>query len=48
MAKLKFWNGTAWKELDAKNLTTINDLYLRVSSGNLQYSTNGTTWINAT
>lgn len=49
MAKMKYWDSTtsSWKTLDAQNLDTVDGLHFRINGGKLQYSTNGTTWVNA-
>jgi len=48
MAKLKYYDSasSSWKQVDAANLDTVDGIYFRIYSGKLQYSENGTTWID--
>ena len=47
MAKMKYWNGSTWEALDAKNGDTVDGLHFRINASKLQYSTDGTTWTDA-
>lgn len=48
MAKMKYWDSVAaaWKTLDAANGDTVDGIHFRINGGKLQYSTDGTTWVN--
>jgi hypothetical protein len=41
---MKYWNGSDWVSMDAKNVDTVDNIHFRVNIGYLEYSTDGTTW----
>lgn len=48
MAKLKYYDSasSSWKQVDAANLNTVDGVHFRVYGGKLQYSADGSTWID--